>query len=65
MIDKNIPLPDHFEGYSATMKVLEIGDSFLVPADKRSGMPTRAKQIGIEIVTKKQPDGMVRVWRTK
>ena len=65
MIDRNIPLPKKpkFE-LTAILRQLEVGDSFILPNHiKNTSLPQTAKQIGIAVLQKKQPDGSIRVWR--
>jgi len=64
-IEKNVPMEnDRAKGVTAILREMEVGDSFVVAEVKRMGIGTCARQVGIEITTRKQPDGTVRVWRT-
>ena len=62
-IDKKIPLPPSFRtGYTAAIKALSIGDSFLSP--NRACWSNAARQAKIRITARKQPGGQYRIWRT-
>lgn len=65
MIDHNIPLPNQKrKELTNILRQLEIGDSFILPPHiKTTSLPQTAKQIGINVLQKKQPDGSIRVWR--
>jgi hypothetical protein len=64
-IEKGVPLPTVNTGLTATIRILEIGDSFLIPlsATARSNVAVTAKRIGVKVVTRKDGDN-IRVWRT-
>lgn len=68
-IEKNIPIPrSHAEGGKYPFPQMEIGDSFVVPADRgRAATVACARQKrkhGKQFATRKTEDGkFVRVWR--
>lgn len=65
-IEKNVPLEQdgqNLKGATKFMRNLEIGDSFEIPEKLRTGAAAIAIQCGIKVTTKKQQNGMVRVWR--
>ena len=64
-IEKNIPIKKK-KGITSTLRELGIGDSFILPKDKsRQGLQAQGNQIGIKVLTRKQDDGTIRVWRTE
>ena len=61
-IDTGVPIP---EKVSYPLKDLEVGESFVFPANKRSSVSARASRItGKEFTIKKQDEATCRVWRT-
>lgn len=69
-IEKNVPIPKRFSlGAAATMRSLEVGDSFAIPLMGRKVVGLRAMayataaRIGIKVTTREEAD-CVRVWRT-
>ena len=69
-MEKNIPLPEYAgRGRSKgelrlAVERMEIGDSFLVEAHKRSPLPKMAQVLNIGLTTRKEGD-LCRVWRYK
>ena len=69
-MEKNIPLPEYAgRGRSKgelrlAVERMEIGDSFLVEAHKRSPLPKMAQVLNIGLTTRKEGD-LYRVWRYK
>lgn len=63
-IEKDIPLPEKNSGLVANLKKLKIGDSFLVPANKRSTVVSAARYAGVKVATRQEGDSDVRIWRT-
>lgn len=69
-IDKEIPIPlrkprknTMLKGATKYMRSMNVGDSFVIPFNERSGLYQIAKNIGIVLQTKKESDGLIRVWR--
>jgi hypothetical protein len=69
-IVKNIPLPEYAgrgrgKGeLRLAVEKMEVGDSFLVEAHKRSPLPKMAQVLDIGLTTRKEGD-LYRVWRYK
>ena len=69
-MEKNIPLPEYAgRGRSKgelrlAVERMEIGDSFLVEAHKRSPLPKMAQVLDIGLTTRKEGN-LYRVWRYK
>ena len=65
-IDTSVPIP---ERAIYPLAQLEVGDSFLFPADKRGSVQTRASKVkrdtGREFVVRKINKDECRIWRTK
>jgi hypothetical protein len=66
-IDNGVPIPkDRMRGISDVIKRLKVGDSFLFPAVKRSGLYSIGKRFNITLAIRLVDDEtMVRVWRIK
>lgn len=66
-IEKGIPISAHANdtGISTALRMLKVGESFVLPIDKRLSIPARAKYVGIKVVTRKISDTEARVWRVK
>lgn len=68
-LEKGIPVPEKAyakSGLLQTLKVMEIGDSFVWPKAKRGGLPTYFRQIHNAKFTSRTIDNdSVRVWRTE
>lgn len=70
-MEKNIPLPEYAgrgrgKGeLRLAVEKMEVGDSFLVEAHKRSPLPKMAQVLGIGLTTRKESDDLYRVWRYK
>ena len=67
-IEKSVPIPKEIEkgkmkGATHYFRSLEIGDSFTMPENLRNRVYSIAIQIGIKLQTKKESDGLIRVWR--
>ena len=63
-IDKGVPIPKSFGyGLSHTIEMLKIGESFLYPAVKRSGLYSIAKRFNIKLMIRLEDDANVRIWR--
>lgn len=65
-IDKNIPMPsgpNGGTGVTAAIRSLQIGDSFVIPESQRNAVGPAASKLGFSLLTRKQDDGTVRVWR--
>lgn len=64
-IESGIPIPDSVD---YPFDKLDVGDSFLVSADKRSSVASIAtkygQRTGTKFVIRKVDDNNVRVWRT-
>lgn len=67
-INKDIPFPaGHYTGLGitaqvrATLKAMEVGDSFCYATDKTAFRV--AKELGIRITTARQPDLTFIIWR--
>lgn len=58
VIEKGIPIP---RSLSQALREMQVGDSFVIA--EKSNLHTLSKRVGINIVTRKQPDGTFRVWR--
>lgn len=64
-IEKGVPLPvctGKYRGTTATIRALEIGDSFVFAGEGKNIRQT-AKNVGVKISQRRQPDGTFRVWR--
>lgn len=65
-IDKHIPLPTEGDAISITLKIMEVGDSFLLgnsTASKRTMMYRKINAVSDKrFVTRTEGDG-IRVWR--
>jgi hypothetical protein len=71
-IEKDVPLEgNHYKRSAdygkliAAMRAMVIGDSILVPIEKRYGIHARAKLIGIWVTTRQENLEQIRVWRIK
>ena len=68
-IETGVPLPPRrVGGLTATLRKLNVNDSFLYPKDLRNSVAPTAKQLGIKVTTAvvdETVDGKqaVRVWR--
>lgn len=66
-IEKGIPIPpkgNRMGGLVGAMRSLEVGDSLVLPSGSSSNKPyATARDVGIKVTTRKQPDGSIRVWR--
>lgn len=68
-IEKGIPIGKHGNergGVLSTLRAMEIGDSFLLPKDKRNGLFATANRVkGRKFVTRTVDESSVRVWRVQ
>lgn len=67
-IEKNVPLPSRSRGgvgLTSVMKKMEIGDSIVIPKERRNVAASTARFAGIKIATRAEEPGGVRVWRTE
>ncbi len=67
-IEKNVPLPTNgtpHTGVSIAMRNMKVGESFVYKTAKgHSGnFHAIARMNQIQIVTRRQPDGIYRIWR--
>ena len=65
IVQKNIPIPSKFP-----FPEIQVGDSFEIPSGvNRSTVAISAsrygKKNGMKFITRKMPDGSIRVWRTE
>ncbi len=64
VIEKGISIPEHGNNKNNyPFKKMEVGDSFVVPLNKRGGLAFLSKRSGIKIKTAKIDDAHARVWR--
>ena len=62
-IEKGIPLPKAIiKGSTKILKDMNIGDSFI--STNSTKWHCLARQSGMSVATRKQPDGQYRIWRT-
>lgn len=64
-VEKNVPIPPAraaVDSVSATLRRMDVGDSFLAPKKQRTHMAQFAKYAGCKVVTRTEGD-MVRVWK--
>lgn len=59
-IEKGVPLPED-RGFTATLRKMEIGDSFV--AQRSTRWTACAAKVGIKIMVRKQSASLMRVWR--
>ena len=66
-IESGIPIPERNErGLTDLIRQMKIGYSALFCGDDaHARFHATAKQIGMSVMVRKQPDGRVRVWRVK
>jgi ribosomal protein L13E len=66
-IEKGIPIAPAKSrtGLTATLRKLEIGDSFHAPVIAQAGLSSLAKRIGITVASRRDGEGGVRIWRIK
>lgn len=65
-IEKNIPFPDGRggKGYTAALRMMQIGDSFVIEKKARYSVYKIASTIQpAKFATRTMPDGLVRLWR--
>jgi hypothetical protein len=66
-IETNIPLPPKGVqpgSVRATLKSMNVGESFIANLKNRASISGQAGQVGIKLVTRKNSATQVRVWRT-
>lgn len=74
-VEHDVPVPSsRLNAFSAAVEIalrsMGVGDSFTVPGtpkghSRASTIAGLAKQVGMEIITRKVGDNLWRVWRTK
>lgn len=66
-LEKGISIPEYGRRSElmTTMESMKVGDSFLYPLGKRTGLPTMANRAKIKIVTRTVDAEHVRVWRVE
>jgi hypothetical protein len=67
-IEKNVPMPERSRnvmGLSALLKKMEIGDSIVIPKEKRNVAGSTARSAGVKIATRAEGSNSVRIWRTE
>ena len=68
-IEKGIPPPDGKRqqcGMASVFRKMEVGDSFIWPetlSQDASSISSNARKNGIQVSSRTQPDGTIRVWR--
>ena len=65
-IEKNVPLPKANIGRKIIFRFseMQIGDSFVCPRNKLSGLSSNAKRVGVKIAYRTLEDVVtIRVWR--
>jgi hypothetical protein len=69
-IEKGVPIPQKHDSQkrgslTATLKAMEVGDSFLYAKSQRGALPTVARHAGIRVATRSEGADHVRVWRVE
>jgi len=66
-IEKGIPIPESrwrpTSDIIETLKLMAVGDSFVIPHKVTSAIHTYAKMAGVRITVRKMPDKTRRAWR--
>ncbi|MCY3019644.1 MAG: hypothetical protein NTW87_11530 [Planctomycetota bacterium] len=63
-IEHDIPIPSLKTGSKwDVFKRMNVGDSILIPAGSQKQAAYAARDRGIRIARRKQPDGNIRIWR--
>jgi hypothetical protein len=64
-IDSGVPrLNERANTITATLKKMEVGQSIVIPKEKRGGAASVARHLGLKITTRTVSDTEVRLWRT-
>lgn len=69
-LEKNVPIPEIVGmGRPSPMKAAllraQVGDSFLIPEKRMNGLWKMVRDMKLKVCTRKQADGLRRVWRVK
>lgn len=69
-IDRHLPIPPESRGVLTrdlveTFALMEVGDSFKIPARSRQTLNLVAKEVGAEITVRLEGGDSLRVWLTK
>ena len=65
-IEKNVPMPESKgRGFSAALRKLKPGESFVIPIDARSSIRTLATRLGMRISVRTLDEARIRVWLVK
>lgn len=63
-IEKGIVVPSANKSMlTYALRQCEVGDSFLFMPKSNASLHASARQIGMCIITRRQPDGSYRIWR--
>ena len=65
-IEKNVPMPTarrYTKGLAATIRRMEVGDSFVIEKARRCTVYIIAKKLGDRKLSVREVDGACRVWR--
>lgn len=70
VIRKDVPMPPRQVVWSGYLKQLDVGHSFLIPADvdfekARSAIRVAAHRLGIRVSIRKDEEGRTGVWRVE
>lgn len=62
-IEKNVPVQKRWNdtGTTDALKKMKVGDSFV--AKSYRNVHSIARQCGVSVTTRRQPDGAYRIWR--
>lgn len=64
-IEKGIAVPKRFRpGYGKILKLMKVGESFMIEPGCRSGIYTAARLNNVKVLIRKVTPHRVRVWRT-
>lgn len=66
-IEKNIPIPKARKdgGIANTLRLMEVGDSVVVPYHNHPSWRSVARAMKLEVSGRKVSDTEIRIWRTK
>lgn len=63
-IEHNVPMPNRRNtGLAEAIKALKVGDSFLIPVNRRATAHGIARYNGYRVSVRKDTDGNMRIWR--
>jgi len=68
-IESGIPIPGkrawgrQSSGIADVLKLMKVGESIVIPKEKRNGTQSVARTYGIKIVTRITEDDKIRIWR--